>query len=299
MKSSILRTGLPFTALLLASCVGMVAEAASLVKGRIYAGEAAMDTPLFFYENSRSEEEGKTYSKTRYTDPQGKALVDEEVIYEAGKFKQYRYTQHQTDERGTIEVQDGKVSYIFVHTSGTASGEDSWDDDMLLPDMLGNKIQQSWNTIAAGDDVKIRFLSLEVQDNFGFKIFKDGESTFQGKAAVELVMKASGFFVALAAPSFKLTVEKDAPHRILKMEGRLPVRIAKRTPPQGRGDLKAMDGVLVLDYVDSSPVSSAGAASAGAAAGSSAGSAVGAGAKGASRRSKASPSRAGAKTGAP
>jgi hypothetical protein len=71
--------------------------------------------------------------------------------------------------------------------------------------------------------------------------------------------------VALAAPAFKITVEKEAPHRILQTVGRLPVRIPKRVPPQGRGDLKALDGVLVLAHVDapaaSSPADSAGASS--------------------------------------
>lgn len=301
MSLSIFRTAIPLTGLLVASCVGSYAEAGSLVKGRIYAGEAAMDTPLFYYENTRSEEEGKSYSKTRYTDPQGKVLVDEEVIFEGGKLKQYRYNQLQTDERGTIEVQDGKVSYVFVHDNTTDSGEDSWNDAMVVPDMIEQKISQNWATLLAGDDLKIRFLALEAQDNFGFKIFKSGEGTLQGKPTVELVMKASGFFVALAAPSFKITVEKEAPHRILKMDGRLPVRMAKRTPPQSRSDLKAMDGVLVLDHVEA-PAASSSAGASGAGAGSSAGAASGAasGAKGASPRpSKGSRGRGAAKPGSP
>lgn len=111
-------------------------------------------------------------------------------------------------------------------------------------------------------------------------------------------MKASGFFVALAAPSFRITVEKEAPHRILKMDGRLPVRIAKRTPPQGRGDLKAMDGVLVLDHVEAPSASASVPASAGSAGTSPAGGASGA-KRGSSRRSKASPAPAGAKAGKP
>lgn len=240
-------------------CVGSLAEGATLVKGRIFDQNSA-DTPRFLYENSRSEEGGKTTSKTRYSDPQGKTLVEEETVYEGGKLRSYRYNQLQTEERGTIEVRDGKVFYSFTTPKGTDSDDEKWDDHMLLPDMLEDRIRSEWGMLVAGDDLKIRFLSLEMQDNFGFKIFRDKDVTFQGKPALELVMKATGFFVSLAAPSFRITVEKDGSHRILKMEGRLPVRIAERQPVQSRKDLKAMDGTLVLDYVETpASVSAAGA----------------------------------------
>lgn len=264
MHKSFLFSALPLSALFVASCVGPSAEAAAIVKGKIYASETAMDAPLFFYENTRSEEAGKALSKTRYSDLEGKALVDEEVDYEAGKLKHYRYTQHQTNEHGTIDIEAGKVKYTYVEEEGRETGEDKWDEAMLLPDMLEARINEHWATIAAGDEMKFRFLILEKQDNFGFKVFKSGELSYQGKPATELTMKASGFFVALAAPAFKIIVEKDAPHRFLKMVGRLPIRIPKRIPPQGRKDLKAMDGVLVLDHeASASPAAGAGASSAG------------------------------------
>ncbi|RYZ99216.1 MAG: hypothetical protein EOP11_19750, partial [Proteobacteria bacterium] len=205
----------------MAACVGPGAEAGTVTKGKIYASEAAMDAPLYLYENNHAEEGGKTFSRSRYSDPQGKALVEEEVIYEAGKLKQHTYVQHQTEERGTIDVNDGKVYYVFINAKGTKTGSDKWNDDMLLPDMLGQRIADNWELLNAGENLKVRFLALEVQDNFGFKIFKEGESTFQGKPVVDLAMKATGFFVALAAPSFKFAVEKEAPHRLLKMDGRL------------------------------------------------------------------------------
>ena len=268
------------SALLVAMCVGSLAEGATIVKGRIFDQNSA-DTPRFLYENQRSEDGGKVTSKTRYTDPQGKTLVEEETVYEGGKLRNYRYNQLQTEERGTIEVRDGKVFYSFTTPKGTNTDDEKWDDNMLLPDMLEERIRSEWGMLVAGDDLKIRFLSLEMQDNFGFKIFRDKDATFQGKPALELVMKATGFFVAMAAPSFRITVEKEGSHRILKMEGRLPVRIAERQPVQSRKDLKAMDGTLVLDYVETPVSSTGGASSAGAspsspAASSSAGKAGGA-----------------------
>jgi hypothetical protein len=237
-----------------------VAAPAAVIKGKIFTMDHP-ETEAFRYENTRTQEGSTLFSRTIYTDLAGKHLVDEETIYDSGKFSKYTYTQLQTGDSGFIEVKDGKVFFSFSDPEKTKADDKSYNADMITADMLQDKIHQNWDLLMKGDDLKTRFLVLEVQDDFGFKIFKDGETNFNGRPAVSLTMKASGFFVALAAPSFHFIVEKEAPHRLLRMEGRLPVRIPKRIPVETRKDLKAMDGILALEYPSAAPQSSEGASS--------------------------------------
>jgi hypothetical protein len=81
----------------------------------------------------------------------------------------------------------------------------------------------------------------------GFKLFKDGERELKGKPAVDIVMKPSSIFIAAIAPSFRVTVEKSSPHRLLEINGRLPVRMPKVNPPKSRSDWKAIDARIEFD----------------------------------------------------
>jgi len=235
--------------LLLALCVGNgEAKGENAVKGEIFELSHSPTKPLFFYENSRKTgEEGKSTAVTRYTDVDGKLVVEEETHYENGKLTRYTYHQHQVDEKGTIEIKEGKVHFSFIARGKTETDTETHEENSIVPDMIEDTIQANWAKLMAGDSIRVRFLLLERQDSIGFKFFKDGERDYKGKVAVDFIMKPSSIFIAAIAPSIRLTVEKDAPHRLLESNGRLPVRISKKNPPESRKDWKAIDGLLVFN----------------------------------------------------
>lgn len=247
----------------MAACVASgSARAETTAKGRIFEPVLSPEAPMFFYETNRETTNGRDLIRTRYNDPQGKPLVEEDTVLEAGKLVRYDYNQRQTDEKGFIEVKDGKVSYSYTAQGKTKTDQEDLEPGMIVPDMLIDSVRGAWDTLMKGDDLKVRLLLLELQDSVGFKIFKDSELTFQGKPAVEMKLKPSSIFISAMVPAIKLIVEKEAPHRLLQMTGRLPVRIAQKFPPESRKDWKAMDGRLALDYgaTASPPVESAPAA---------------------------------------
>lgn len=248
MKARLLRTAKLLT-LCVAGSTPCFAE--DVVRGKIYSLEAGADKPIFQYENSRTKAgEFTATSKTRYLDLQGKALVEEEVYYDAGKLKRYRYNQIQTDERGEIEVRDGRVYFTFFAQGKKESDDTEIEEKMIIPDMIGDVLRNSWDLLMAGESVKVRFLLLERLDTIGFKFFKENERKIGDKEAVDIVMKASSIFIAALAPKIIITVEKAYPHRILETSGRLPVRTSEVDPPKSRKDLKAIDGRLVIDYLE-------------------------------------------------
>jgi hypothetical protein len=234
---------------LMAICVAAspAAFADEVVKGKIF--DPASGKLLFQYENKKGNTGAIAFSHTRYQElGDGKAVVAEDVLYENGKLKTYKYDQLQTQESGTIEVRDGKVFYSYVEQGKTSTDDEDFEDGMIVPDQLEETIRASWKRLEADDSVKIRLLLLERQDSVGFKLFKDKERELNGKAAVDIVMKPSSIFIAAVAPSFRVTVEKDSPHRLLEILGRLPVRMPKVNPPKKRGDWKAIDARVELDY---------------------------------------------------
>ena len=66
-------------------------------------------------------------------------------------------------------------------------------------------------------------------------------------------MKPSSIIIAAVAPSFRITFEKEAPHRILETIGRLPVRLPKKDPPQSRDDWRAIDARMLMEYETAIP----------------------------------------------
>jgi hypothetical protein len=236
-------------ALALAPRIGPQSYAASVdfAKGKIFTADSPVK-PAYLYERSRSEEGDKTISRVRYLDKTGNVLIDEQTTYLNGKLVSYTYHQHQTKEEGEIEVRDGKVFYTFTSEGKTQKDDQDAEPSMVVPDMIPKVLADSWGTLMAGDDVKVRFLLLEKLDSYGFKFFKDKERAYAGVPAVDITMKPSSIFIAALAPSFTFTLEKAPPHRFLESNVRLPIRVAKKNPPQSRNDFQAIDGRVVFEY---------------------------------------------------
>jgi hypothetical protein len=105
----------------------------------------------------------------------------------------------------------------------------------------------------AGETEKVRFLSVERRESFGFKFFKDKEGEHEGVPVVDIIMKPTSIFIAQLVDPLRLTFERNEPRRLKVMQGRLPVRRAKTDPPKKRSDWRALDGYMVLTYEEAAP----------------------------------------------
>lgn len=237
--------------LALALCVGSLSAwnsfALENTKGTITYPEDS-DLKPFLYQYEKSREGAKTIGRSRYMDAQGKSLVEEETHYEDGKFRLYKYHQLQTDEKGTIEIKGDKVFYEYHSGGKVYKEEDDIEERMIVPDMVVDTFRDSWDQLMKDESVYVRFLLLERQESIGFKFFKERDLEYSGKPAVELIMKPSSFIIAALAPKIRLIVEKNPPHRLLEMRGRLPVRVPKVEKPTKRKDWRAIDGRLIMSY---------------------------------------------------
>ncbi len=207
--------------------------------------------PFFSYHNTRTKTGHKTEAHTRYLDLTGKPAVEEFTSYEDGKLKRYVFRQLQVGAEGVAEIKDNKVYFSFTENGKTETDEEDFESNMVVPDMIQDFLSSSWPVLQAGDSIYIRFLLVERQESIGFKFFKDKEVTYNGIPALEIIMKPSSFFIAAIAPSIRLTLEKEPPHRLLESFGRLPVRLPK--DPAEPTKLRAIDGKLVFDRPKARP----------------------------------------------
>lgn len=232
-----------FLALLFLRIASAAAVEENVQQGSIeYEGAKA-----FLYQLQEIAEKGKQKTITTYLDKKSKPLVREESVYEGDRLLSYSYRQLQFQEEGDLTVKEGKVFYTFRKEGKTYSGEESFQEGMFVPDGIGTILRRSWDKILAGETIRGRFLSVERQDSYGFKFFKDGELKWKEKEAVRVVMKPSSIFISLALAPISLVVEKNPPHRILETQGRLPIRVPEVPNPKTRTDWKAIDAKLVFE----------------------------------------------------
>jgi hypothetical protein len=220
------------------------------LQGKIFDTASSPTVPSFFYETTRRKEGARLISTTIYKDRAGKTLVEENTTYENGSLSLYSYDQKQVNEAGEIELKNGKALYKFREgEKKEASDSESIEPNMIVPDMVPAVVQSHWQELMGGETVKTRFLVLERQDSFGFKFFKDKERENNGVAVVDFILKPSSFIIAAIAPKIRITMEKAAPHRVVEMEGVLPVRVPEKFPPKKRSDYHALDGLLKFDPI--------------------------------------------------
>ena len=93
-----------------------------------------------------------------------------------------------------------------------------------------------------GDAVKFRFISLEHERTFKFRMVKTGESVQDGRTVEQIRMEPTGWIVARLVNPLIFTVEKDSPHHVLSYTGRTTPRVKK-----GRS-WKYLDAETVFDW---------------------------------------------------
>lgn len=234
----------------LALCLWPLAAEASGVRGKLFEPSLDPAKSVFFFENSRTKDGPKIFARNRFTDPEGKTLVEEEFHYIDGELEKYIYTQHQINESGTIEIREGKVHYRFSRQGEIETEIEDTEPNLILADMIPEYLAKHWDKLESGDTLKVRYLLLERQETIGFKFFKDGERTVNGKAAVDIVMKPTSIFIAALAPKVRFTLAKAEPHRVLESFGRMPIRIPEVPNPKRRKDYRAIDARMEWEYME-------------------------------------------------
>ena len=263
------RTGLPIALLLgMLGRIGGLSEAApsgqspaaltdyeepKLLVGNIFALGPGPQKLLFKQQRTATRTGTTVKVACEYTAADGSLAARDSIVYEAGQLASFATDEFQTGERGRAVVRPdpknpGKRRVDFDYTIGQGSAarkstdSESLDHEPLVDDMIPAFIVSQWDTLMQGAAAKFRFIVLSRKETVGFKLVKDSETVWRGKAAVRLKMEPTSFIIAQLVDPIFFIVEKDRRHRVLEYLGRT-------TPVIRSGNKwKELDAATVFDW---------------------------------------------------
>lgn len=223
-------------------------QAVEVVRGRVFERGSDQKTPLFTYERRVWKEGELTKAQSSYFSADGKLAHREDYTFKANDLLSYDYDQKQVDEHGSAKINGKKISMSFSEDGETKSKELEDDGVLIAPLAIGYMLNRNWDKLMNDETIQARFILVERLDTVGFSFKKKKDLMFEGKEAVQIQMKPTSFFISSIVDPIQMIFEKNGEHRLLQSDGRLPVRVPKYNPPKKRGDWKAMDAILKLDY---------------------------------------------------
>lgn len=219
------------------------------VRGRVFYDKLSAVEPSFYFTSIEKElDDGKRLVTAVYTDKEGKELLREENFFDGAKLTRSVYKQNQVNERGEVNMKDGKAVFTFTDHKGTETESEDIVPNMILGSMIAPHVMDHWKELMAGESVKVRYMAIERCETVGFKFFKERERMLSGKAVVDFTMKPSSFLISAIVNPIRLTFTKDEPRYLVEVEGRTPIRWPKTEPPKDRSDWKAIDARIEFDF---------------------------------------------------
>jgi len=222
-----------------------------LLTGTIYASGSDHKTILFTFQRTATRSGVTVHIERKYMEPDGSLAATENITYESGRLVSLEMKEFQAGLWGSIQIKvdpkkPARQKITISHGAGKdankAGTTDDLDKDTLIDDSIYPFILAHWNELMKGDSVKFRFVSLEWERTFGFKLSKSGESVVDGKPVVTIRMDPTSMVVAHFMDPLYFTVEKNAPHRVVEYLGRT-------TPRTKNGKAwKYLDADTVFDW---------------------------------------------------
>jgi hypothetical protein len=226
-------------------------EEPALLTGTIYAKNSRKI--LFKFKRVGSRSGAKLSVLREYTYPDGKPAARERVIYNEDDLVSYALDELQIGAAGSASIRREpgnrlKGTVLFDYTKDVASGgkhktsTEAWRSEALIGDMVAPFLVAHWAELAKGDKVKCRYVVVPRRETVGFTFVKDSESTYQGRKVVMIRMEATSPFIAALVDPLYFTVEKESPHRVYQVVGRVTPKVKV-----GNG-WEDLDAVTVFDW---------------------------------------------------
>lgn len=206
----------------------------ALLTGTIYATGPDHKQVLFTFRRTATRSGETVRVERQYLLPDGSTAASENIVYESGRLVSYEMKDLQAGVWGDIQIQPDpkirahdKICIRHGHDGdpkiacpGVELPKDTLIDDSIYPFMLAH-----WDELMRGTAAKFRFVSLEWETTFAFKLTKTGETRLDGVPVVILRMEPSNPVLGKFINPIIFNVQKDSPHRVIEYLGRTTPRI--------------------------------------------------------------------------
>lgn len=199
--------------------VSSIGHAASIT-GTVFEKGSNRKNILYQYDRQEGHAGPDLTIKTTFTSPDNKVVAIEDTLADSdNKLKKFSLHQFQTNEEGGLEVKGNKVLFSYTKEGKTTTSDEDVADNLVCAATLVGYLLKHWDALMKGDTVDVRFAVLDRKETVGFKFFKTGDVTFDGKPAVIIKMKPSSFIIAAIVDPLNFTFLKDT-RQIAELVGR-------------------------------------------------------------------------------
>jgi hypothetical protein len=226
-------------------------EQPKLLTGTIYETSSGTNKILFTFKRTSTRSNNVVLVLRDFSYPNGSLAAREEIAFQDGQLLWSKLDERQTGAHGRSVVHHdtknpAKLKLFFDWTTGaerkTKTDIEDYQPNTLVGDMIPYFIVAHWNELTRGAAVNFRFIAQSRLETVGFKLVKEEDVTWRGKAAVRLRMEASNLIIAQIVDPLFFIVEKDGAHRVLEYIG--------RTTPKARdgSKWKDLDARTIYDW---------------------------------------------------
>lgn len=188
--------------------------------GTVYEQNSNQKKILFTYVSETTSEAGLDKVHSFYKDLDGNVVIDENSVLKGSQVVKVEIDQKQVEQKGVIEVKDGKVYFTKTADGKTSTKDEKLADTFVVSANFQRFIHDHWDAISAGKTVSFRYGVWDRQETVGFEIFKTGESKMGDQPVLNLKMKPSSFIIAALVKPILFTYAADGSH-LLARNGRV------------------------------------------------------------------------------
>lgn len=210
---------------------------ADILSGRIYPIGASGGHPLFTWQLSR-DAEGQSW-RSFYRTPAGDLTAADEVSWEGGEFKSYRYERLPVGETARLERRGEELIYEQRVDDTVRRNRERFDERVTVGPTVIPWVQRHGNDFTAGRELTVRYAVLDQLRSFEFRLAMANDHPRADGGAVIKMWPASLELRLFVSPVYLLFTRDGRVFR--GMIGRLlPVAMHQGKP-------SPIDGELVLD----------------------------------------------------
>lgn len=206
----------------------------ALLTGIVYEAGSGHKKVLFKFQRVATRSGSTVHVERKFLLPDGAAAATENIVYESGQMVSCEMKELQADLWGSILIKGdshkpARQKIIISHGRGGDTKKPGTSDDLsrdtLIDDTIYPFIVAHWDDLMRDGSVKFRFVSLEWEKTFGFKLSKSDESFRDRTQVVTIKMESTNLLVARFMNPVYFTLEKNDPHRIVEYLGRTTPRV--------------------------------------------------------------------------
>jgi len=221
-----------------------------LLTGTLFEIGSGQKKILFTFRRTASRTNDTVSVERKFLCPDGSVAAAENITYASGQLVSFQMREFQSGVSGGILVEPdpkkpARQKLFISYTRGLDPPKGDAQNlpaDTVIADSLYPYMLAHWDDLMRGVSVKFRFVSMEKETTYMFRLVKAGETQRDGHALVQLEMEPTNLLVSQFVDPLVFTVEKGGQHRVLSYIGRTTPRVKK-----GKA-WKYLDAETVFDW---------------------------------------------------